>query len=166
MARSHARCSVSGKRPISALIFGALILANCDAPTSPDTFDPCATVAPLAVIEDSRWSSPSNSGSSGVLDVRTPSRLRITADWTFPANDIDIYVSEVGCAFPKAGGPPTGCTTIQTAMGATKSKPEVIDTCVVGGRYVLYNVNRGPSFDSGTFRVEISGGRSSIGDGR
>ena len=148
--------------PTIALLAGALLLANCGAPTAPASFEPCANLPPMETIQDSRWSGPSNSGSSGVLDVRTPSRLRITADWTLPTNDIDIYISEPGCKFPVPGLPPTGCTTIATAMGATKSKPEVIDTCVIGGRYVLYNVNRGPSFDSGTFRVEISGGRSSL----
>ena len=154
----------SWKRGLTtALLATVALLTGCGAPMSPEFVDPCANLAPLAVIEDSRWSSPSNSGSSGILDIRNYARLRVTADWTFPTNDIDIYLSEIGCAFPRPGGPPTGCPTIQTAMGATKSKPEVIDTCVSGGRYVLYNVNRGPSFDSGTFRVEISGGRSSVG---
>lgn len=155
--RARRKCGLT-----TALLAGVLLLADCGAPAAPDTFDPCGKVAELVVIQDSRWSAPSNSGFSTGLDVRAPSRLRVTADWTFPADDIDIYISEVGCAFPAAGGPPTGCTTIATAMGATKSKPEVIDTCVIGGRYVLYNVNRGPFVDSGTFRVEISGGRSSL----
>ena len=128
--------------------------------------DFCANAQPLEVIQDSQWGGGPNSGSSRPIDIRIPSRLRVTADWTFATNNIDIYVSEPGCAFPRAGGPPTGCTTIAMAMGATNNKPEVIDTCVIGGRYVLYEVNRGPRFDAGTFRVELSGGTRSLGSGQ
>jgi len=51
------------------VVFGATLALHCGGPTGPEPFDLCANVGAMEVIEDSRWFSPPNSGSSRPFPV-------------------------------------------------------------------------------------------------
>lgn len=77
--------------------------------------------------------------------------LTSTADWTFPTNDIDIYVTATSCRarsiIELVACPAMGRTTAVTA------KPERLTVNVTQGVYRVWVANFGPTAESGTLQL-------------
>ena len=74
-----------------------------------------------------------------------------TADWTFPSNDIDIYVTTPSC---RAGDivDLAGCQVLGHTTAVT-AKPERLTVNVTQGNYRVWVANFGPSSESGTLQM-------------
>jgi len=77
-----------------------------------------------------------------------------TVDWTFPSNDVDMYVTSTSCttqAFVQET-----CTYVARADTPTAKPERVAFTVTAAGNYRFWVVNFGPAAESGTLEIAIT----------
>jgi hypothetical protein len=81
--------------------------------------------------------------------------LEATLDWTFPANDLDVYITPGTCTFAQLTA--NQCTMIVFSE-STVAKPErVRATNVVAGSYTIWVSNVGPGDETLSYQVVFTG---------
>lgn len=89
------------------------------------------------------------------VTVNGTGTLSGTADWTFAANDLDIYATATSCSATNVNNLQSGCAAIGRTTSVS-SKPERLTVNVSAGSYRLWIANFGPGAESGTLQLSAT----------
>ncbi len=92
------------------------------------------------------------------VSVSVTGTLRATLDWTFPSNDLDIYVTTPSCTAVTTSGIQSLCS-VAGRTTSTAAKPELLSVSVTPGNVRVWAANFGPRSESGTLAITVSGTR-------
>lgn len=88
--------------------------------------------------------------------------VEATVDWTFAANDLDVYVTPAACSFEQL------LADVCSVLGFSESvsaKPERVRiTNVTAGNYILWVANAGPGDDRLSYQVILTANAVAAGD--
>jgi hypothetical protein len=92
------------------------------------------------------------------VQVNVTGLLAATAEWTFAANDLDVYVTSTGCNGVSAEDLNQGrvCALLGRADSVT-AKPERLSMDVRPGSLRVWVASFGPGVESGTLSITVSG---------
>lgn len=158
MNTSHARLRLA-----AGLALAALLPACGGGSTNPDPpVTPTATPAPTTTVIFQSAFPPLEEFGYAVGDFAIPNSgsVRVTMDWTFASNDMDIIIfSGTTCtdfeAYFTAGSAP-GCTVLGQDLDAVR-KPAVVNfnvTQAQNARIFLFNL--GPTSESGVVQITLT----------
>ena len=126
-----------------------MILPSCGGDSGTGSTTPSRTVVgsrsfSLGVLEAMALDVSITGSGSGTLDA--------TANWSFAADDVDLYVTSTGCANFL-----TDNCSVQAQANSTTNKPERLTlTVTAGNNYRIWVVNFGPGFETGTVEVGLT----------
>lgn len=139
------------RRFVTLVTLGAVAmgLAACGGgTTSPDdTTSTVTTTLPTQPFANL----PAGAVAFAEVTINGTGVLTGTADWTFPSNDIDVYVTAPSC---QAGdiAQLMSCAAVGRTTAVT-TKPERLTVNVIQGNYRVWVANFGPSSESGTLQM-------------
>jgi hypothetical protein len=91
---------------------------------------------------------------TGTFALGEPGTVEVTADWTSPDNNIDIFLYVGACTAEQARS--NDCLIANRTSSAT-SKPERLNVIgVPTGLYSVGFVNFGPASETGTFQIHLT----------
>ncbi len=99
-------------------------------------------------------------GNVGVVSITIgdAADIDVTVDWTFPANDLDLFFYQGECALPEL--PSAACPELATAE--TLAKPETLSVSnLAAGTHTLIIVNLGTTPESGVIVIGATRSTSS-----
>lgn len=150
------------KRMVSLLPAGALCLGliacGSDGPSSPTVATtPAPPPAPVqAVVAQGSISGleplfvtirpPFSTSATGTIDV--------TVDWTFPANDVDVYLARGACSFEQLVADQCIMAGFSESLTAKPEKVSVPNAAA--GTYTLVIANWGPGTESLSYQVTLT----------
>jgi hypothetical protein len=129
-----------------------------DKITPPPPPTPPPTPPPPIVVSDG--SGPLNVLTAVVRPFTTTQagRLDVTVEWTYAANDVDVYLFRGGCTFEQFIA--MQCQVVTFSESST-AKPERLTTSgAAAGSYVLVIANYGPGDESVAYQVVLTPGAS------
>jgi hypothetical protein len=91
------------------------------------------------------------------VKVTVTGTLLAEVDWSFPANDIEIFVTDTTCTYTRAREVRQFCTLLgQTSTPA--AKPKILTMSIHPAIYRVFVANFGPvGPDSGTLQISLRG---------
>ena len=167
--------AIRRKLALAQAVALALVLGGCggddcsDHPTSPDC-GPSPSPSPVQTVDDPVVIDAGEGGLPAFVALGRPlvtdktGTFEVVVDWTFPTNDIDIFLARGDCAFEQfVGG---GCNYAATAT-SPNTKPERVRLLnQPAGRYTLIIPNFGPEDESISYQVIFTGGTSAAAASR
>jgi hypothetical protein len=81
--------------------------------------------------------------------------LEATVDWTFPANDLDVYLTPGSCTFTQLTA--NQCTMVVFSESVTAKPERVRATNVAAGSYIIWISNAGPGDETLSYQVVFTG---------
>jgi hypothetical protein len=91
------------------------------------------------------------------VKVTVTGTLVAEVDWSFPANDIEIYVTDTTCTYILAREVRQFCTLLGQTNTPT-AKPKILTTNIHPAIYRVFVANFGPAgADSGTLQISLRG---------
>ena len=134
----------------------AVVLPSCSSSNNP-TGNTDVPRAPVRTVVSQRSFSLNPLGVV-FLDIQVTGSGTATLDsvvnWTFPANDVDIYVTPVTCN--DANTVLLGGCTINAKADSATIKPERVSFSATAGNYRFWVINFGPGSESGTIEVGLT----------
>jgi hypothetical protein len=92
------------------------------------------------------------------VTVNVTGTLTATLDWTFASNDLDIYVTSSSCTVTTTNDIQNVCSAIGRTT-STSAKPERLTVSVTPGPVRVWAANFGPTSESGTLAITVTGTR-------
>jgi hypothetical protein len=155
-----------GGRAALAVVCAVLLFPACgkDSPTNvpPPTLPPAPPPAPRVVAEGA-GSIPVDEVGFVQFTTDATGRLEVTVDWTFAANDIDIFLVRGSCTEDQiiAGS----CPFLAFSTSVT-AKPERLSVPgATAGQYTLYAANFGPGDESASFQAVLTPAAADVAAG-
>jgi hypothetical protein len=84
----------------------------------------------------------------------TAGTIEVQVDWTFSADDIDVYLFRGVCTLQLAVG--NQCDQLAASASATTKPERLVVSGAPAGSYTLGIANRGSNTESGTYRVYLT----------
>ena len=148
------RGRVTPRTPRAVLAAAAMALSACGSGSSPQqATPPTTTPGPVQVVVASGTASiPARRALLVPFTLPSTGTLDITVDWTFPANEIDIYLAVGSCTVEQW----PDCNWIDGSE-SRDFKPERLRVLAgQPGPYVLDIGNVGPGAESVSFEVTLT----------
>jgi hypothetical protein len=143
--------------PTLLALSAALVLAACGGGTSTPTPVPTPTPTPTpnALPTFTFTGITQNEAVSTDVNVTEASTLTAVADWTSPADDIDIVFTDTSCTRTDARTIVQGFCTVNARTNSFTNKPERLTADVSPGIVRVYVLNFGPGTESGTLQLTL-----------
>jgi hypothetical protein len=144
----------------AAAAVSALVgLAGCggggNSPTVVPTPTPVPTPPPPVVVSQIQgFSLRANFVSFANFSVPSTGTVEAIVDWTFPANDLDVYLTTATCTFTQLQA--NQCSTLGFSESFTAKPERVKVTNVAAGNYMLWVANAGPGDESLSYQIVFS----------
>lgn len=136
---------------VTVVWMGVALSACGGGTTSPDTPDTTSTITTTLPTQSFSGIAPGEVVFAEVT-INGTGVLTGTADWTFPTNDIDIYVTAPSCRAADIIDLQSDCQAIGRTTAVT-TKPERLTVNVTQGNYRVWIANFGSSSETGTLQM-------------
>jgi len=128
---------------------------NPDAPSTPAPTPVPTPPPPVVVSQIQGYSLRAGFVSFANFSTTSVGTLEATVDWTFPANDLDVYLTPGTCTFAQLTA--NQCTTVAFSESVTAKPERVRATNVAVGAYTIWVANAGPGDETLSYQVVFSG---------
>ena len=140
-----------------AVLAGGSILCACGGgSTSPTPVAAAATAPAAAPSVIAQGSGPIAPRFLVLLPFTTASagRLDIAVDWTFPSNNVDVYLARGGCTFEQFIA--RQCDVVVFSENAAAKPERITAVGIAAGSQTLMIGNRGPSDESVAYQIVLT----------
>ena len=107
-----------------------------------------------SVIGQTNWTAEVGTAARVDATFAVAGNMDVTANWTFTANDVDIYVTSTACAAHQ-DLLANRCTLLAKADGVS-TKPERLTLAVQPGTLRIWLANFGPTNESGNVEIGLT----------
>jgi hypothetical protein len=140
----------------AGLVASLSACGGSDTPTNNPTPTPPPTPPPPVVISQIQgFSIAAGFVSFANFSTTSVGTLEATVDWTFPANDLDVYLTPGSCTFTQLIA--NQCTLVAFSESVTAKPERVRATNVAVGAYTIWVVNAGPGDETLSYQVVFTG---------
>lgn len=146
---------LAGVAAVSALVGLSGCGGGGNGPTAVPTPTPVPTPPPPVVVSQIQgFSLRANFASFANFSVPSTGTVEAVVDWTFPANDLDVYLTTATCTFTQLQA--NQCSMLGFSESFTAKPERVRVTNMAAGNYILWVVNAGPGDESLSYQIIFS----------
>ena len=134
---------------------------NPGGPSTP-TPTPRPTPAPPVVVSQTQgFSLRAGFVSFANFSIPSTGTVEGVVDWTFPANDLDVYLTNASCTFDQLIA--NQCSMLGFSESVT-AKPERVSVAnVAAGNYIIWVANAGPGDETLSYQVVFTANATGAG---
>jgi hypothetical protein len=138
----------------AALVTGLVACGGSDTVTNNPTPSPTPPPAPEIVSQQQGFGIEVGVVSFANFATQRSGTVEAVVDWTFPANDLDVYVTPATCSFEQLIA--DQCSVLGFSESVTAKPERVRITNVAAGNYILWVANAGPGDDRLSYQVILT----------